>query len=109
MRCRVRRDRPRRGRLRGRRRHRAAGRRLPWRHARHRGAEPRPPVMRSPATLLPRRRARRADRLTVGLAAVAVATAGTVIAGELARLARRRTQDAEAAEGVLDTAEQALS
>src|SRR5436190_21467845 len=66
--------------------------------------------MASLGTLLPRRRARRrADRVTVGLAAAALATAGTVIAGEVARLARRRTQEAEPAEGVLDTAEQALS
>jgi hypothetical protein len=56
-----------------------------------------------------RRRAQRADRLTLGLAGVALATAGTVVAGELLRLARRRTQAAETAEGVLDTAEQALT
>jgi len=37
-----------------------------------------------------RKGARRADRLTVGLATVAVGTAGTVIATEIARLARRR-------------------
>jgi hypothetical protein len=36
------------------------------------------------------RGARRADRLTVGLATVAAATAGTVIVGEVVRLARRR-------------------
>jgi hypothetical protein len=65
--------------------------------------------MASLARLLPGRTARRADRLTLGLAAVALTTAGTVIAGELARLTRRRAQDAEPAEGVLDTAEHALS
>jgi hypothetical protein len=37
-----------------------------------------------------RRGARRADRLTLGLATVAVGTAGTVILSELVRLARRR-------------------
>jgi hypothetical protein len=39
-----------------------------------------------------RKSARRADRLTLGLATVAVGTAGTVIATEIARLARRRIQ-----------------
>ncbi len=47
--------------------------------------------------------------MTLGLAAAAVATAGTVIAGELARLTRRRVQDVDAPEGVIDTAEQALA
>jgi hypothetical protein len=56
-----------------------------------------------------RRREQRADRLTLGLAGIALATAGTVIGGELVRLARRRTLVAETPEGVLDTAEQALS
>lgn len=56
-----------------------------------------------------RRRQQRADRLTVGLAGLALATAGTVVVGELMRLARRRTQVVESAEGVLDTAEQALT
>jgi hypothetical protein len=37
-----------------------------------------------------RRRQRRADRLTLALAGVAIASAGTVIAGEGVRLARRR-------------------
>jgi hypothetical protein len=41
-----------------------------------------------------RRGARRADRLTLGLATVAVGTAGTVIVSEVARLARRRTRPA---------------
>ena len=44
--------------------------------------------------ILRRRGARRADRLTVGLATLAVATAGTVIATEVARLARRRIRPA---------------
>jgi hypothetical protein len=43
---------------------------------------------------LRRRSARRADRLTLGLATVAVATAGTVIVSEVARLTRRRTRPA---------------
>jgi len=43
-----------------------------------------------------RRGARRADRLTLGLATVAVGTAGTVIVSEVARLARRRTRPAAA-------------
>ena len=47
--------------------------------------------MRRPfARIFRRRRARRADRLTLGLATVAVATAGTVMFSELVRLARRR-------------------
>jgi hypothetical protein len=37
---------------------------------------------------------RRADRITAGLAAIAVATAGSVIAGEAVRLARRRVRQA---------------
>ena len=59
---------------------------------------------------LRRRTTRRgADRLTVSLAAAAVATAGTVIAGEIARLTRRRVQEVEAPDGVIDTAEQAIA
>lgn len=65
--------------------------------------------MRRLARLIPGRSARRADRLTLGLAGLAVTTAGTVIAGELARLARRRAQAAEPPGGVIDTAEQALA
>jgi hypothetical protein len=63
------------------------------------------------ARIVRRRGARRADRLTLGLAAVAVATAGTVMLGEGIRLARRRFQDApkpvvplESAERTLETA-----
>ncbi len=51
---------------------------------------------------------RRADRLTLGLAGLATATAGTVIAGELLRLARRRAQERPDSESVLDSAEHAL-
>jgi hypothetical protein len=61
-------------------------------------------------TIGPRRRGeQRADRLTFGLAGIALATAGTVVAGELLRLARRRTLVAESAEGMLDAAEQVLT
>ena len=57
----------------------------------------------------------RADRLTVGLAGLAIATAGSVLVTEITRLARRRVrrrdqpvaQDTTPA-GVLKTAEQAL-
>lgn len=67
-----------------------------------------------PALRLRRKRRPDFDRVTLGLAAVAVATAGTVVGGELARLARRRfraqaaDEAATAATGVLGTAEQAL-
>ena len=54
-----------------------------------------------------RRREQRADRLTVALAGLAVATAGSVVAGELLRLARRRRIDAGSPDGVLEGAEQA--
>jgi hypothetical protein len=46
--------------------------------------------------IVPRRGARRADRLTLGLATVAVGTAGTVMLGEVVRLARRRIRPAVA-------------
>jgi hypothetical protein len=55
------------------------------------------------------RRRARADRLTLGLAGVALATAGTVVVGELVRLARRRRDVAEVPETVRDTAERALA
>jgi hypothetical protein len=60
--------------------------------------------------LLPnlRRSDGRADRITLGLAGLAAATAGTVVAGELVRLARRRIVDRGSPSGVLETAEQAL-
>ncbi len=50
----------------------------------------------------------RADRLTLGLAAVAAATAGTVLLGELAKLTRRRALEKPEGETVLDSAEHAL-
>ena len=56
---------------------------------------------------LGRTRQRGADRLTLGLAGLALATAGTVIGGELLRLARRRSEEAGSSAGMLDTAEQA--
>ncbi len=49
-----------------------------------------------------------ADRLTLGLAAVAVATAGTVLAGHVARMARRRLAAEDSSGGVLESAEHAL-
>jgi hypothetical protein len=49
-----------------------------------------------PAALVRNRRARRADRLTVGLAGLAVGTAGSVIVGEAVRLARRRVRQTPA-------------
>jgi hypothetical protein len=61
------------------------------------------------ARLVSRRNGRRADRLTLGIAGLAVATAGTVIAGELARLTRRRAAAIEPADSVLDTAEHAIA
>jgi hypothetical protein len=61
-------------------------------------------------TLSPSRRgAQRADRLTVGLAGIALVTAGTVVGGEVLRLARRRKRASDSPEGVFDTAEQALT
>ena len=62
--------------------------------------------------LLRRRRQTRlsADRLTLGLAAAAAGTAGTVLVDQVARLARRRLAagDAPSGEGVLESAEHAL-
>lgn len=51
---------------------------------------------------------RRGDRLTLGLAGIAAATAGAVILGELLRMGRRRVQLKPEAESVLDSAEHAL-
>ena len=56
----------------------------------HRGREPGPAVSRLLRRRSRRGDRRRADRLTVGLAGLAIATAGSVLAGEMARLARRR-------------------
>jgi hypothetical protein len=64
--------------------------------------------MRRLRGLIPSRSARRADRLTLGLAATAAATAGSVIVGEVVRLARRRTEGDPPAETVLASAEHAL-
>jgi hypothetical protein len=55
------------------------------------------------------RRRARADRLTLGLAGVALATAGTVGGGELMRLARQRRNVAEVPETVRDSAERAIA
>ena len=56
-----------------------------------------------------RKRQEGTDRLTLGLAAVAVATAGTVLAGEVIRLARRRAAEESAEHGVPpETAELSL-
>jgi hypothetical protein len=56
-----------------------------------------------------RRKSRlRADRLTFALAGLAVVTAGTLVAGEFTRLARRRTRDEPPSDGVLASAELAL-
>jgi hypothetical protein len=62
------------------------------------------------ARLVPGRSRRRADRLTLGLAALAAGTAGTLTAGEILRLARRRTREQPAAEtgSVLESAEHAI-
>jgi hypothetical protein len=63
-----------------------------------------------PLSAWPGRRAvrRRADRLTLGLAVVALATAGTVIAWEGARLARRRSRPARPSPTPLKGAERRL-
>jgi hypothetical protein len=57
--------------------------------------------------MLGRKSARRADRLTLGLAALAVGTAGTVIGGEVLKLARRRAKSEPTPDTVKGTAEQA--
>jgi hypothetical protein len=51
---------------------------------------------------------RRADRVTLGLAALAIGTVGTVAAGELLRLARRRGRAQPEPEGTIETATQAI-
>lgn len=55
-----------------------------------------------------RRSGRRADRVTVGLAVLALGTTGTVLVGEVARLAGRRSVDRDPSESVLETAEHAI-
>ena len=63
----------------------------------------------SVASRIPRPRARRrADRLTLGLAAAALATVGTVVVGEGVRLARRRARRRPAPATPLEGAEQRL-
>jgi hypothetical protein len=65
--------------------------------------------MRRPIARITRRRARRrADRLTLGLAGTTMATAGTVIAWEGVRLARRRARRRPPPPTVLKGAEQRL-
>ncbi|MEJ7875402.1 MAG: hypothetical protein WKF62_01985 [Solirubrobacterales bacterium] len=60
------------------------------------------------------KREEHADRVTMGLAALAAATAGTVVVGELAKLTRRRAREAAEdpavaePETVFETAEQAI-
>jgi hypothetical protein len=46
----------------------------------------------------------RSERATVGLAVVALAGAGTVLAGQFGRMLRRRSQDAEHHEGLVEAA-----
>ena len=113
---RLRRHRPPGGRLRAGRRRGAARPRLPRRHARDRGGEPRPPLrplaMRS--ARLASAQAARADRLTVGSAGRRGATAGTVMVGELRRAwhggasAAESTRASRRRPAVLETAEQAI-
>jgi hypothetical protein len=50
----------------------------------------------------------RAERITAGLAALAVGTAGSVIAGEGMRMARRRSRRQPDPEGTVETATQAI-
>jgi len=56
-----------------------------------------------------RERRRGADRVTLGLGGLALATTGAVLVGELTRLVRRRSQEAETPSGVIDTAGQAIA
>ena len=55
-----------------------------------------------------RRKEPGADRLTLGLAALAIATAGTVIGGEFVRMVRRRSAASSGGDTVLESAEHAL-
>ena len=55
-----------------------------------------------------RRRWGSGEHVTAGLAVLALGTAGTVIAGEMVRLARRRTGTEEQPTGVIETAEHAI-
>lgn len=62
--------------------------------------------LRSPNRKRRRLTARRAERVTVGLAVFAAGSAGTLIAGELLRMARRRreSREAETPENIVDAA-----
>ncbi len=60
------------------------------------------------ASRLLRRSPAGADRLTVGLAVSAIATAGTVLGGQFVRMVRRRAAEPGHAGGVLESAEHAL-
>src|SRR5688572_28728279 len=71
-------------------------------------ARSRPRTSSSSESMLGRGSERRADRLTLGLAAVAVGTAGTVIGSEVLKLARRRAKSEPAPDTVKGAAEQAL-
>ena len=51
----------------------------------------------------------RFDRLTVGIAGAALATAGTVVGGELLRLARRRSRESGSTPSMREGAEQAFT
>ena len=51
---------------------------------------------------------RRADRATLGLAALAIGTAGTVMAGEALRMALRRGRSQPDPEGTIESATQAI-
>jgi hypothetical protein len=62
----------------------------------------------APAWIRRRTARRRADRLTLGLAAASVGTAGTVIAWEGVRMARRRRRPAPSTTSPLRSAEQRL-
>jgi hypothetical protein len=64
--------------------------------------------MSSRLARIARRSTQRGDRLTLGIAAVAFATAGTVILGEGVRLARRRLRREPAPATVLEGAERTL-
>ena len=60
-------------------------------------------------SLFRRSRPARADRVTLGLAGLAVATAGTVIAGELVRMTQRRRRQEPDPDGVIGTAGHAVA
>jgi hypothetical protein len=55
-----------------------------------------------------RRQGIRADRVTAGLAGLALVTTGSVVVGEVVRRVRRRGAGADSGEGMFDTAEHAF-